>query len=195
VSEASLDELDHAAAVIFRLVVFGLVYNLAEGILCITAGVAAKSVVLIGFGLDSGIEAVAAFAAWRFLRGEASEEKEERLAGVVGWTFLALSAYVVIESVLDLIRNEQVSRSKLGVIVTAVSLLVMPFLGLWKLRLARRLMSRGLEAEAKETIACSYLSFFAVFGVGIRYLGGPSWVDGRRSSDGSLVRPRRPRKS
>jgi divalent metal cation (Fe/Co/Zn/Cd) transporter len=53
----------------------------------------------------------------------------------------------------------------------------MPVIGWWKLRLARRMGSRGLEAEAKETIACSYLSFFAVLGVGIRYLGGPSWVD------------------
>ena len=67
--------------------------------------------------------------------------------------------------------------SRLGLVVTSLSLLVMPFLGFWKLRLARRIGSRGLEAEAKETIACSYLSFFAVLGVAVRYLGGPSWVD------------------
>lgn len=53
----------------------------------------------------------------------------------------------------------------------------MPVLGLWKLRLARRLGSRRLEAEAKETIVCSYLSLVAVLGVGVRYLGGPSWID------------------
>jgi divalent metal cation (Fe/Co/Zn/Cd) transporter len=162
---------------ILRLVLFGLVYNVAEGILCIAAGLAAGSVVLIGFGLDSGIEAWAAFAAWRFLRGEITEEREERLSRVVGWTFLALSAYVVVQSAFDLIRGEEVAPSTVGVVVTSISLLVMPFLGIWKLRLARRLGSRGLEAEAKETIACSYLSFFAVLGVGIRYLGGPSWVD------------------
>jgi len=149
----------------------------AEGILSVSAGVAAGSVVLVGFGLDSGIEAVAALAAWRFLREEGSEEAEERLSRVVGWTFLALAAYVTIQSAYDLLARKGVAPSRLGLIVTALSLLVMPFLGWWKLRLARRMGSRGLEAEAKETIACSYLSFFAVLGVAVRYLGGPSWVD------------------
>lgn len=160
-----------------RLVLFGLVYNVAEGILCVGAGVAAGSVVLVGFGLDSGIEAFAALAAWRFLSAEITEEGEQRLSRVVGWTFLALAAYVTIQSAHDLMAREEVAPSRLGLIVTALSLLVMPVLGWWKLRLARRMGSRGLEAEAKETIACSYLSFFAVLGVAIRYLGGPSWVD------------------
>lgn len=160
-----------------RLILFALVYNVAEGILCVSAGVAAGSVVLIGFGLDSGIEAFAALAAARFLRREITHETEERLSRLIGWTFLALAAYVVVQSAYDLIAGEEVAPSRLGLVVTSVSLLVMPFLGLWKLRLARQIGSRGLEAEAKETIACSYLSFFAVLGVAIRYLGGPSWVD------------------
>ncbi len=162
---------------ILRLVLFGLAYNVAEGILCVSAGVAAGSIVLIGFGLDSAIEAVAAVAAWQFLRGQVTGEAEHRLSRIVGWTFLALAAYVVIQSGHDLIVREEVAPSRLGLIVTALSLGVMPLLGAWKLRLARRMGSRGLEAEAKETIACSYLSFFAVLGVAVRYLGGPSWVD------------------
>jgi divalent metal cation (Fe/Co/Zn/Cd) transporter len=160
-----------------RLVLFGLVYNVAEGILSVSAGIAAGSVVLIGFGLDSGIEAFAALAAWRFLRREITQETEERLARIVGWTFLALAAYVLVQSAHDLVAATDVAPSRLGLVITSVSLLVMPYLGFWKLRLARRLGSPGLEAEAKETIACSYLSFFAVLGVAIRYLGGPSWVD------------------
>lgn len=162
---------------IARLILFGLLYNVAEGILCVWAGVAAGSVVLIAFGLDSGIEAWAAFAAWRFLQREITEKTEERLAGFIGWTFLVLAGYVIIQSVHDLIEGVEVAPSRLGLVVTSVSLLIMPLLGFWKLRLARRLGSRGLEAEAKETIACSYLSFFAVLGVAIRYVGGPSWVD------------------
>jgi divalent metal cation (Fe/Co/Zn/Cd) transporter len=163
--------------IIRRLVLFGLVYNVAEGSLCVSAGIAAGSVVLIGFGLDSGIEAFAALAAWRFLRREITHETEERLERIVRRTFLALAAYVVIQSGHDLIAATDVAPSRLGLVVTSVSLLVMPYLGFWKLRLARRLGSRGLEAEAKETIACSSLSFFAVLGGAVRYLGGPSWVD------------------
>ena len=176
-TKTRLAERARDARTLLRLVVFGLVYNVAEGILSISAGLAAGSVVLVGFGLDSFIEAVAAIAAWQFLRDEGSEEAEERLSRVVGWTFLALAAYVTIQSAYDLIVRKDVEPSRLGLVVTALSLMVMPFLGWWKLRLARRMGSRGLEAEAKETIACSYLSFFAVLGVAVRYLGGPSWVD------------------
>jgi divalent metal cation (Fe/Co/Zn/Cd) transporter len=176
-AEASLTAVRDDKTTIRRLVLFGLVYNVAEGALCVSAGAAAGSVVLIGFGLDSGIEAFAAFAAWRFLRREITEETEEKLSRVVGWTFLALAVYVIIQSAHDLIAGEEVAPSRLGLVVTSVSLLVMPVIGWWKLRLARRMGSRGLEAEAKETIACSYLSFFAVLGVAIRYWGGPSWVD------------------
>ena len=176
-TEARLGERAADARTLLRLVLFGLVYNVAEGILSISAGVAAGSVVLVGFGLDSGIEAVAALAAWRFLRDEGSEEAEGRLSRVVGWTFLALAGYVTIQSAYDLIVRKAVEPSRLGLAVTALSLVVMPFLGWRKLRLARRMGSRGLEAEAKETIACSYLSFFAVLGVAVRYLSGPSWVD------------------
>jgi len=160
-----------------RLVLFGLVYNVAEGILSVGAGIAASSAVLVGFGLDSGIEALAAFAAWRFLRGRIDDESEGRLSAVVGWTFLALSAYVLIRSAHDLLEGGEVVPSLLGFAVTTTSLLIMPVVGFWKLRLARHLGSRGLEAEAKETIACSYMSLFAVLGTGIRYFGGPSWVD------------------
>jgi len=162
---------------IFRLVAFGLFYNVAEGILCIAAGLAAGSVVLVGFGLDSGIEAAAGLAAWRFMRGRITEQAEKKLSRLVGWTFLALALYVIVQSAHDLLKGEEVLPSALGLGVTALSLLIMPVLGFWKLRLARRVGSRGLAAEAKETIACSYLSLFAVLGVAVRYAGGPSWVD------------------
>src|SRR5262245_10081490 len=158
-----------------RLLRVGLIYNLAEGLLSVGAGIAARSVVLVGFGLDSFIEALATLGA--LIRGgRMSEEGERRLARLVGWTFLGLAAYVAIESAYDLWHRAEVSPSSLGVVVTGVSLVLMPVLGLWKLRIAKRLGSRGLQAEAKETIACAYLSLVAVFGTVIRYAGGPSWV-------------------
>ena len=170
-------EMEQTRRTLLRLLFFGLVYNVAEGILSIWAGIAARSIVLVGFGLDSGIEATATFAAWRFLEGRTTEEGERRLSALVGWTFLALAAYVSIQSVHDLVVAEESAPSLLGVGVTGLSLLVMPVLGSWKLTLARRLGSRGLQAEARETIACSYLSLFAVLGTGLRYVGGPAWVD------------------
>lgn len=163
--------------ILHRLILFGLVYNTIEGLLSVGAGIVARSIVLVGFGLDSWIEATASYAALGFMRDGITEEGETRLSRLVGWTFLALAAYVLVQSLDDLIHQQDVSPSLLGLIVTSTSLVVMPVLGFWKLRLARRLGSRGLQAEAKETVACSYLSFFAVLGVAVRYLGGPSWVD------------------
>ncbi len=96
-------------ATIFRLVLFGLIYNIVEGVLCVAAGVITGTVVLVGFGLDSGIEAAAAFAASRFLLGEITEEREERLSRIVGWTFLGLAAYVLIQSTFDLAHERDCS--------------------------------------------------------------------------------------
>lgn len=104
-----------------RLILFGLLYNVAEGILCVGAGVTAGSVVLIGFGLDSAIEAWAAFAAWRFLQSEITEETEDRLSAFIGWTFLVLAVYVVVQSGHDLIEGVEVGPSRLGLIVTSGS--------------------------------------------------------------------------
>ena len=160
-----------------HLILAGLAYNVVEGILCVGSGLLAGSITLVGFGLDSGIEAAAATAALRYLRGAGAERAEENLSGFVGWTFLALAGYVMVQSVHDLTTAHDVDPSALGLAVTALSLLVMPALGIWKLRLARKVGSRGLEAEAKETIACSYLSLFAVAGVAVRFGGGPSWID------------------
>jgi hypothetical protein len=76
---------------------------------------------VIGFGLDSGIEALAAFAAWRFLRGGITPETEEKLTRIVRWTFLALAACVGVESAHDLITREEVAPPRLGLAVTSLS--------------------------------------------------------------------------
>jgi len=159
------------------LVGSGLAYNIVEGLLCIWAGILAHSIVLVGFGLDSGVEALASMAALRFLRGQMDAKAEAKLSRLIGWTFLALSAYILVQSVWDFIGGRIVRPSPLGFTITTISLILMPVIGFWKLHLARCLESAGLQAEAKETIACSLLSLLAVLGTGIRLLGGPSWVD------------------
>ena len=161
---------------------FTIGWNLLEGVFSIAAGLAAGSIALIGFGLDSFIEVTAAgVVAWRFGQhglGEAEETAAERRAIlVVGVTFLLLAAYVLYESLSKLIRQERPEESVLGIIITAVSLLVMPALAYFKRRVGEQVGSRALLADAKETLACSYLSVTVLLGLAANSLFGWWWAD------------------
>lgn len=166
------------------LVAGTLVYNVVEAILALWFGMAAKSVALVGFGLDSVIEtAAASIVLWR-LRLERLGAPAERLAssehGVhrfVGATFFALAAYVTLEAGFKLWGQKPPAESLPGIILALASVLIMPLVSLAKLRTARALGSRSLEAEAKETLACSYLSLTLLLGLGLHSLLGWWWAD------------------
>ena len=166
------------------LVGLTLAYNLVEAAIAIWAGTAAGSIALLGFGLDSVIEcAASAVLLWRLsveLRGgdeERVETAERRSRRFVGLTFLVLAAYVVVESVVTLVTGDHPRPSVPGIVLAAISLVVMPLLALAKLRTARRLGSGALEAEAKETLACAYLSFTLLVGLVLNAAAGWWWAD------------------
>jgi divalent metal cation (Fe/Co/Zn/Cd) transporter len=164
---------------------FTVGYNVLEGIVAIGIGVAAGSVALVGFGVDSLIEIVAAVALlWRLIsekrgtRGEdAHFELERRALYVVGLTFFALAIYIVAEAGYNLFRGEGAQQSVAGIVLAALSVLIMPLLAVGKQRVAASLGSRALASDAKETWICSYLSVVLLFGVTLNWLYGWSWVD------------------
>lgn len=126
---------------------FGLIYNTLEGIVAVTAGILAGSVALVGFGIDSGIEVGASLAAqWR-LRADLDHERRERVERItlrlVGVSFLALAAYVTIDSAVSLWRRERPEESKVGIALAAVSVAVMP----WLVRQKRRVAPRRAAAQ------------------------------------------------
>jgi len=166
------------------LVGLTLAYNLVEAAIAIWAGTAAGSIALLGFGLDSVIEcAASAVLLWRLsveLRGddeERVETAERRSRRFVGLTFLVLAAYVVVESVVTLVTGDHPRPSVPGIVLAAVSLAVMPLLAWAKLSTAKRLGSGALEAEAKETLACAYLSFTLLVGLVLNAAAGWWWAD------------------
>jgi divalent metal cation (Fe/Co/Zn/Cd) transporter len=166
------------------LVALTLGYNLVEAGVAIWAGTAAGSIALLGFGLDSVIEcAASAVLLWRVaveMRGgdEARVETAERRSRrFVGLTFLVLAAYVTVEAVVTLITGDHPQPSVPGMVLAAVSLAVMPLLAWAKLRTARGLGSGALEAEAKETLACAYLSFTLLVGLALNAALGWWWAD------------------
>jgi divalent metal cation (Fe/Co/Zn/Cd) transporter len=161
-----------------------MIYNAIEAIVALWAGARADSIALVGFGFDSIIElAAAGVVLWRFTveaRGgaaEAIEAAEHRVHRFVGVTFFALAAYVLLQSAWDLWAREAPSESLVGLVLAAVSLVVMPLVAIWKLRVAAVIGSAALRAEAKETIACSYLSFCLLSGLTANALVGWWWAD------------------
>lgn len=167
-----------------RLEALTISWNVVEAGVAIGAGVIAGSVALVGFGLDSTIETIAATALYVRLRAEmkgASEEEAEahevRALRIVGITFFALALYIVYEAGSTLWLQEAPEASPIGIGLAILSLLVMPLLAWAKLRTGQALESRALIADAKETIACSYLSFTLLVGLGANALLGWWWAD------------------
>jgi len=160
---------------------FTIAWNVIEAIVAVGAGWIAGSIALVGFGLDSVIEVTSAVAlVWRLRRsGDPDEEiaAERRALRVVGYTFFALGGYITFEAVSILFRQSAPEGSVVGLILAAVSLIVMPWLGFAKKKLARRVGSRALEADATETLVCSYLSLTLLLGLGANALWGWWWAD------------------
>jgi cation diffusion facilitator family transporter len=162
---------------------FTVGYNIVEGVVSIAAGASAGSIALIGFGLDSFVESLSGCVMiWRLRKhGTMEEEEEERVEAratrLIGYTFLVLGAYVLYESVKKLYFREIPEPSILGIIIAAVSLIVMPVLFWMKFRLGRKIGSASLIADSKETLACSFLSAALLVGLGANVLFGAWWAD------------------
>ena len=161
-----------------------MAYNTIEGGVALWAGIQAGSIALVGFGLDSFIECAAATALfWRLgveARGasaEAVERSEQRVHRFVGGTFLALALYVLLQAGWTLWKQDTVAESVIGIILAGVSLVVMPLVAWGKLHAATALHSAALRAEAKETLACSYLSCTLLFGLVASAVAGWWWAD------------------
>ena len=168
----------------FWLVAGTMVYNAVEAIVALWAGLVAGSVALVGFGLDSVIElAAAAVVLWRMVieaRGADATRvarAENRVRRFVGVTFFVLAAYVLIQSAWILWTENPPAESTVGVVLAIVSLVIMPLIALGKFKVARAVGSMALRAEAKETLACSYLSFCLFLGLVVNAIAGWWWAD------------------
>ena len=163
---------------------FTVVWNVLEAVVAIGAGIVAGSVALIGFGVDSGIEVIAASALlWRFRAAGASASAERRAHAegralyVVSATFFLLAAYLGVEATSALLNQEGPESSLVGLALAIVSLAVMPALAYGKQRTGRELRSRALQADAVETWVCSYLSLALLAGIGVHAAFDWWWAD------------------
>jgi divalent metal cation (Fe/Co/Zn/Cd) transporter len=156
-------------------------WNSLEGVIAVAAGIAAGSVSLVGFGFDSAIEVSAALIlTWRLAqerKDDCTQPADTRATKAIAVSFAALAAYVLIEGVRDLVTGSEPDASVPGIVLAALSLLVMPFLARAKARLAPVLGSTAAAADAAQTNLCALLSAVVLIGLGANWLFGWWWAD------------------
>jgi len=151
-------------------------WNTVEGVIAIGAGLAAGSLALVGFGLDSFVEVFAGGVVLWHLRG-LSQERERRALRLIALSFFALASYVIIEAIRELVVGSEAEESTVGLVLAAVSLLVMPLLAWAKRRTGQELGSPVLVADSTETALCSYLSAILLGGLVLNATLGWWWAD------------------
>jgi divalent metal cation (Fe/Co/Zn/Cd) transporter len=163
---------------------FTVAWNVVEAVVAIGVGLAVGSVALVGFGADSGIEVISAVALlWRLLKaGPHASVPEESAAErkalyLVAATFLLLALYILYEAVGALISGEGPESSTVALVLSAVSLVIMPALAYLKGRTGREMGSRALVADSVETWVCAYLSVALLAAVGLNAAYGWWWAD------------------
>lgn len=154
-----------------RLSYFTVGYNVAEGIVSIAFALLAGSPALLGFGIDSFVESLSgAVMIWRFTG--ADNRREARAIQLVGVSLIILAVYVAYDAAASLYLREPPDRNPAGLVIAAVSLVVMPVLYVLKRRTATAVESRSLETDAKQTLACILLSVALLVGTGLHYATG-----------------------
>ncbi len=156
-------------------------WNIVEGVVAVASGAISGSIALVGFGVDSFIETSSgAILLWRLRaerRGHDGERVESAALKLVGVSFLLLAAYITFDSIKSLVEREAPERSKVGIIIAVLSIIVMPWLAHAKRKAAGRLSSAALCADSHQTSLCTYLSVTLLGGLLLNALLGWWWAD------------------
>jgi divalent metal cation (Fe/Co/Zn/Cd) transporter len=164
-----------------KLEYFTIIYNSLEGLISIVAGLIAGSVSLIGFGIDSVIEMISGAALiWRLshdLDPERRESAERMTLRIIGSCFIALAIYILYDSGSILLRHQAPERSIPGIVLAAVSVVVMPMLARSKRKVASGISSAAMQADSRQTDFCTYLSAILLGGLLLNAFFGWWWAD------------------
>lgn len=154
-----------------------ITYNVIEAIVALSAGTIASSAALIGFGLDSIVEVLsAAVVAWQFASPE--PQRRERVAlKVIAFSFFGLAAFVTFDAVRSLLGVVHVQHSTTGIVLAAISVVIMPAFSLYERRTGMELGSASAVADSKQTLICSYLSAAVLLGLVLNSTLGWAWAD------------------
>lgn len=151
-----------------------------EGGVAIGAAVVSGSVALLGFGLDSGIEAMASvIVIWRLTGARlASSTSERRAQQLVAVSFYLLAPYIAVEAIRALASGDRAETSVIGLVLTAGTAILEPGLGVAKRRIGARLGSSATAGEGTQNLLCAYLAIAVFAGLAANTLLGAWWLDG-----------------
>jgi divalent metal cation (Fe/Co/Zn/Cd) transporter len=161
---------------------FSLTWNVLETVVGMAAGIAAGSVALIGFALDSVVESTSAgVLVWR-IRSEqhgrlAAEDAERRAVRMIAGAFFLLAIYVAGRAIVDLVQGAAPEESPVGIALAIISLIVMPVLAHRKRRAAVSMDSLAMHADSSQTSLCTYISAFLLVGLATNAIFGWWWAD------------------
>ena len=159
------------------LALTSVAYNAVEAVVALAAGAVSGSVALIGFGLDSVVETSSGLVIlWQFGH-ELPVTRERRATRLIGVSFLALAAYVGVDSVVALATSHTADPSPVGIGLALASLIVMPALSRAQRRTGRALGSGSVVADSRQTMLCSWLSAVLLAGLVANAAFGISWLD------------------
>ncbi|MEV7398529.1 cation transporter [Aeromicrobium sp. NPDC092404] len=159
------------------LALLSVAYNLVEGVIAISAGLAAGSVALVGFGLDSVVEVSSGLIiVWQFSH-RVPESRERQALRLLAVSFFALAAYVGFESARALMTGAEADHSRVGTGLALASLVIMPFVSYAQRRTGRALGSDAVYADGTQTLLCTYLSAVLLLGLVLNATLGWSWAD------------------
>ncbi len=162
-----------------RLAWGGNAWHVVEFAIAVGAGIAAGSVALVGFGIDSVIEALAAgVIVWLFSGSRVGSHTAERRAQqLIAASYALLVAYILVESLRTLLGGHHPEVSWVGIGLAAFTAPTMPLLALAKRRVGRRLGSSATVSEAAQNQLCAYLSVALLVGLLANALAGWWWAD------------------
>jgi divalent metal cation (Fe/Co/Zn/Cd) transporter len=174
-----------------RLEIVTIVWMVIEAAVALGAGIAARSLLLVAFGIDSAIELASAVIVFRRFRLEFTEkfesaqhrigDVERRAARVAGYLLFLLSAYVLVQAIFGLMTRHAAETSPIGIVVAIIAAFGMPFLAKAKLRVADGIGSRSLRVDAMETFTCGYLAWVLLAGLALNAVTHWWWIDSAAS--------------
>ncbi len=170
-----------------RLEIVTIVWMVIEAAVAVGAGIAARSLLLVAFGIDSAIELASAVIVFRHFRLQFTEKSERtqdsvgdverKAARVAGYLLFLLSAYVLLQAIFGLTIRHAAETSPIGIAVALIAAFGMPFLAKAKLRVAALIDSRSLRADAMETLTCGYLAWILLLGLALNAVARWWWID------------------
>ena len=159
------------------VVALTITYNVVEAVVALAAGRVASSTALIAFGLDSVVEVLSAAAvAWQFSAPD-PEARERTALRLIAVSFFGLALFVTVDAARTLLGESSPEHSTVGIVLAAVSLVVMPVLSWVERRAGRELGSSSAVADSKQTLLCAYLSAVLLVGLVLNSTLGWSWAD------------------